>query len=237
MLDYSQQEDQALLVAATSKNKDFWVGGKSEDGAHWAWLDGRDIYLLAQFWYYTEPDELNNKCATTQVTTSGTNVRSYLYDSDCSESSYFICQTGFHLDFRRIGNHYYFISEELNLGYHSWQDARDYCMSLSVPSGYHADLAVLGLDKDDYHLINTLVNGYTATTWIGSLREGEACTYTWTDGRALGTDSLLWLFNQPGCGSFNRVYIFKNTYSNRTALSDQIETLEMAFICQLYLDP
>ncbi|CAL4251873.1 unnamed protein product, partial [Meganyctiphanes norvegica] len=49
MLDYDKEEDQAILDTVARGNKTFWVGGKTENGDQWVWLDGREINLQAPF--------------------------------------------------------------------------------------------------------------------------------------------------------------------------------------------
>ncbi|CAL4061507.1 unnamed protein product, partial [Meganyctiphanes norvegica] len=238
MLGYSQEEDQALLDTVTAKEMYFWTGGKMEDGIHWTWLDGRDINIQAPFWYWNEPNEANNQCIVAHVSDeSDQRKRSYLYDNNCDDSLNFICQKGdinCPIGFRRIGNHCYLsLYYLLNL---SWQDARDYCQSLSVHEGYHADLAVLGLpDQDDYHLMFNLVGVFPyISIWIGAFAETD-CNYKWVDGRSLENSSIYWFFNNPGCGSQNRVYLGHDAGgNNRTYLADTSGNDAGPFTCQMF---
>ncbi|CAL4160448.1 unnamed protein product, partial [Meganyctiphanes norvegica] len=237
MLDYSREEDQALLDAVTAKEISYWIGGKTEDGTHWTWLDERDINIQAPFWYWNEPNEADNQCVVAHVSTeSDQRKRSYLYDNNCDDSMNFICQEGninCPIGFRRIGNHCYFsLYYLLNL---SWQGARDYCQSLSVHEGYHADLAVLGLpDQEDYHLMFNLVGGFPyISIWMGAFAETD-CDYRWVDGRTLENSSIFWFFNNPGCGSQDCVYLGHDMGNNRTYLADTIGSDALPFVCQMF---
>ncbi|CAL4192749.1 unnamed protein product, partial [Meganyctiphanes norvegica] len=146
MLDYDKYEDQALLHSVTVRNKTFWIGGKTEDRSTWKW---RDVNLNAPFWEIDEPDSRENKCMVAQRNVQNSDkIRSYVYDHNCSNSNYVICQTGTincPEDFIRIGNYCYMKSSTFWIPNLSWKEARDYCQSLSVNEGYQADLAVLGL--------------------------------------------------------------------------------------------
>ncbi|CAL4087434.1 unnamed protein product [Meganyctiphanes norvegica] len=233
MLGYDINEDQALLDFTTIKNNTFWIGGQREHGNNWKWLDGREIYTMASFWYPQEPNEPGNECAVTQVTIAGYLTKSFIYDYDCSVPLNFICQTDCPLDFQRIGNQCYFISEVLGLPHIPWEDARDYCLSLSMPEGYYADLAVLGLpDQDDYHIINDLVADYTYPhTWIGTFPETD-CEYKWIDGRSLPISSLFWYYHDPDCGGHQAVKLFTDS-NNRTYIFDYPTSTSYPFICQM----
>ncbi|CAL4079729.1 unnamed protein product, partial [Meganyctiphanes norvegica] len=243
MLDYGREEDQALLDAVTAKNNTFWVGGKTEDGTQWNWLDGREVNIQAPFWYWDEPNEADNKCSVAHVSTeSDRRKRSYLYDSNCGDSLHFICQVGkitCPSDFRRIGNHCYFKSEDAGLPHLPWLDARDFCQSLSAHDGYHSDLAVLGLpDQDDYYLMYSLAPGnqnYSTNAWFGALAETD-CDYKWVDGRSLPTSSSYWFYNDPWCGTYDVVFISHNEGHNRTFLCDNSGTYPWPYICQMHKD-
>lgn len=234
MLGYNEAEDEALLGEAVNQGKNFWVGGKRiEDTGFWEWEDGRTMNLYDPYWYYTEPNEAQNKCAVAQVTTSGNIVRSYLYDYDCSKSLSFICQT-FNFEFIRIGNNYYFFSEEAGLPHTSWTNARDYCRSLSTPIGYHSDLAVLGLEgQDSYNLMDifTAITDY-GVMWLGAYAPTD-CDFQWVDGRPLESSSHYWLYNQPSCGSYTHVALEHNS-NNRTYIGDLSDANSIPFICQLF---
>ncbi|CAL4206013.1 unnamed protein product [Meganyctiphanes norvegica] len=239
MLDYSRIEDQALLDAVTEKNQTFWVGGKTEDGIYWKWLDDRDVYLKAPFWRYGEPDEPDNNCIVAHVSNyTAQRKRSYLFDHFCGDSLHFICKTGninCPRDFKLFGNHCYMISEDIGVPHLLWQEARDYCMSLAVHEGYHADLAVLGLeDLDEYHLMNNLIANYGGATWIGAFRDTEECNYMWVDGRELSLDSMYWQYDDPDCGNENRVYIYHPPSPDRPYLEDNPDGNYNPFICQMF---
>ncbi|CAL4103032.1 unnamed protein product, partial [Meganyctiphanes norvegica] len=235
MLDYGSNEDQALLDAAAARETIFWVGGETEDNIHWKWQDGRDIYLQARFWGYGQPNNPGNKCTSTKVTMNINFIRSYIYATECMEPLNFICQQGCPFDFRRIGNYCYFLSHEVGLGEVHWQDARDYCRSLVVPEGYYADLAVLGLlGQDDYRLMYELVAQLPGNgAWLGAFAENE-CEYKWIDGRTLPTSSIYWVYDDPGCGSSDRVCLYNNISYNQTYLHDYSDSDTHSFVCQMF---
>ncbi|CAL4079388.1 unnamed protein product [Meganyctiphanes norvegica] len=237
VLDYGRKEDQDLLDSVASKNKIFWIGGTTEDGITWKWEDDRDVELKAPFWRVGEPNEIENQCMTAQSNVYlGSLTRAYLYDQNCGDSLSFICQVGCPINFRRIGSHCYMVSEDEGVPRLPWQDARDYCRTLTMPEGYHADLAVLGLpDQEDYQLMNTLVKGYEGATWLGGVKETE-CRYAWVDGRGLSLQSIYWLDNEPDCGSYNRVSLFHSSMHNRTYLNTYYDTIIYPFVCQIFKD-
>ncbi|CAL4103030.1 unnamed protein product, partial [Meganyctiphanes norvegica] len=235
MLDYSTNEDQALLDAASARDASFWVGGATEDNIQWKWQDGRDIYLQARFWGFGEPNNRGNKCTATQVTTNANFIRSYIYDTECMESLNFICQQGCPSDFRRIGNSCYFLSHEVGLDKVHWQDARDYCRSLVVPEGYYADLAVLGLPgQDDYRLMYEFCAQLPdVDIWLGAFAETE-CEYKWIDGRTLASSSIYWVKSAPYCGDYNHVAIYNYSSRNQTYLIDFPDRYTFPFVCQMF---
>ncbi|CAL4199268.1 unnamed protein product, partial [Meganyctiphanes norvegica] len=239
MMDYDRDEDQALLDVVTVKDKAFWVGGKSDDGILWNWIDSRDINLQAPLWDPREPNEVDNKCMIVQPD-SFEEIRfnrSYLYDHMCSNTLDFICKIGnikCPADFIRIGNYCYLQSWTIGLPDLTWIEAREYCQSLDVLDGYYADLSMLGLqDQDDYNLINILVDNYFGFPWIGAFRE-EGCSYKWIDDRELSLESSYWFYNQPTCGSDDHVGLYHNSFNDRTSLNDVTGNTSLSFICQMY---
>ncbi|CAL4060879.1 unnamed protein product, partial [Meganyctiphanes norvegica] len=117
--------------------KHFGSAEKTEDGNQWKWVDGRDVNIEAPFWFEDEPNEIENKCLITQVNNfNNVHTRTYLYDSNCVDQSYFICQTGCPIHFKRIGDYCYMMSSDIGIPNLPWQYARDYCQSLSVYEGY-----------------------------------------------------------------------------------------------------
>ncbi|CAL4219674.1 unnamed protein product, partial [Meganyctiphanes norvegica] len=234
MLDFDVNEDQALMDAVVSKGKIFWVGGQKNEENQWYWADNRPIDMGAPFWYWDEPNEDDNTCAIANITVSGNYKRGHIYDSACSESRNFICQTLCPFEFERIGKNCYFRSEDLGLPHVSWQDARDYCQALDVPAGYYSDLAVLGLpDQDDYDLLYRFHAGYHGCVWLGALAE-TSCVYKWIDGRSISSSSLYWYTTVPYCGTSTRVYLQHSTAQNRTYLADHRPSVSHAFICQMF---
>ncbi|CAL4183319.1 unnamed protein product [Meganyctiphanes norvegica] len=237
MLDYEEKEDLAILAAVAAKNTTFWFGGKTEDSIEWKWLDDRNINLQANFWHLTEPHEPKNKCTVAQVINYNIR-RSYLFDYECGEAVNFICQTNIcPKKFRLIGHHCYLLSAELGITPIPWQTARYYCQSLSVPMGYHADLAVLGLpDQDGYNLMNNLVTGYPHSfTWLGAFPE-NVCEFKWVDGRAFPKSPFYWHYTSPDCGCDNRVKLYHYAPTNRTYLIDFPGSDSHPFICQMFKD-
>ncbi|CAL4204481.1 unnamed protein product [Meganyctiphanes norvegica] len=151
MLCYEVDQDQSLLNAMAAKNKTFWLGGISDNGDQWQWIDGRDIYITAPFWDLNEPNQVENTCMaaeTGSVTAHEDVAQSKIFDHNCSDILPFVCQTNSIKcppDFILIENFCYLHSKTFGAPNLHWQDARDYCQSLDVYEGYHADLAVLGL--------------------------------------------------------------------------------------------
>ncbi|CAL4103510.1 unnamed protein product [Meganyctiphanes norvegica] len=237
MLDYSRDEDQELLDAITLKNQSFWVGGQMKDDDNWTWLDGRDIYLGALFWGYHQPDKYNGdkKCLTADVTTHEYFIRSYLFNYNCSVPLNFICQESCPIDFRRIGNHCYFRSDDYEMPEVEWQDARDYCQSLLLTEGYHADLAVLGLpDQDgDYHLMNKLA-GSSSKTWIGGFAIDDEYDFQWIDGRKITNNSIYWGQKEPIWNGFFDSGVLLDRYSGRINLGTYPGTHVFPFVCQIF---
>ncbi|CAL4086642.1 unnamed protein product [Meganyctiphanes norvegica] len=166
------------------------------------------------------------------TTNKHTNLtRSYLYNHDCSDSLTFICQVGCPEAFQRIGNHCYMQSEDFGIPHLTWQEARDYCTSLSVPEGYHADLAILGLpDQDDYLFMDIFVTN-APRQWLGAFLESE-CHYKWIDGRELSSQSIYWPDLEPFCGVWKSVIISPS--STRPYLATEYETNVYPFICQIF---
>ncbi|CAL4247910.1 unnamed protein product [Meganyctiphanes norvegica] len=235
VLGLDRLEDEALLNTVVSKGDTFWVGGQKDDSNIWYWSDDRAIDMEAHYWFYYEPNEDTNECAITNITISTNYNRGHIYDSDCSTSRKFICQTGCPFNFRRIGKFCYLISSELGLSAIHWQDARDYCQALAVPAGHHADLAVLGMpEQDDYHLLNTLLSSYDSNTWIGGFAETD-CNYVWVDGREIPSSSLYWDSNgsEPACSTEKFTYLTHVTALNRTYLRDATDG-SRPFICQMF---
>ncbi|CAL4111860.1 unnamed protein product, partial [Meganyctiphanes norvegica] len=242
MLDYGWEEDQALLDAVMDKNITFWVGGTTEDGDHWTWVDNREVDMQATYWWRDEPNEVNNKCLVAHVceeTDYQNRKWGQIYDSNCGNYSNFICQTG-NINcpdsFQRIGNHCYFLSASVGLPTVKWHEARDYCQSLSVHKGYHADLAVLGLpDQDDYPLMDHLV-GEHFSSWIGATADNVCDDYEWIDGRSLPLSSIDWCFEEEDCGVTNNVFLDRdNLPHNRTCLSTYHRG-GAYFACQMFKD-
>ncbi|CAL4227080.1 unnamed protein product [Meganyctiphanes norvegica] len=235
LLDHNNDKNQALLGAAAQKNITFWLGGKTEDNNKWKWLTNRDVDLMSPFWYENEPNEATNKCMVAKVNTHNTISRSYIHDNDCNDSLNFICQTGCPLGFLLMSNQCFFVSENIGLPHLSWQEARDYCESLSVPVGYHSDLAVFDhLDHDSFHLMNSLATSYTfSNTWIGLLSEND-CEYKWIDGTSLPTTSNYWQSSDPICGNHNRGRLYYSTSNRRTYLGDATDSYNYPFICQIF---
>ncbi|CAL4062761.1 unnamed protein product [Meganyctiphanes norvegica] len=241
MLDYDNDEDLAVLDAISTMDNKYWVGGSTADGLSWEWLDGREVYITAPFWYLNEPNEAQNKCMIAQTKPHGTFKSGQLYDYNCDDSINFICQAR-HVcpsEFRRIGNYCYFVSHELENQYLTltWSDARDYCKALSVPVGYHPDLAVLGLPDqgDTYRLMSNLMESSTwRSVWIGGLGDSD-CNYAWVTGETIPASTFYWFSSDPNCGSTYRVVIYRiPSYHNRTFLHTYTETDEFPFICQMY---
>ncbi|CAL4186841.1 unnamed protein product, partial [Meganyctiphanes norvegica] len=238
MIDYSRGEDQELLDAVASKNQSFWVGGQMKDDENWTWLDGRDIYLGAPFWGSSEPNNGNNKCLAANVTTNRGFIRSYLFDYNCSVPLNFLCQESCPKGFRRIGNHCYFRSHDYEVHVAEWQDARDYCQSLSMPEGgYHVDLAVLGLPfQDDYHLMNNLVLGYSDfMTWLGGFATGDGYDFQWIDGRQIPNNSIYWDQDEPIWSGVLDSGVILRQHSDRTNLgSFPGDGHSFHFVCQIF---
>ncbi|CAL4186272.1 unnamed protein product, partial [Meganyctiphanes norvegica] len=248
MLDYGREEDQAFLdaVAAKSKNNDtFWVGGKTEDGKLWTWIDGREIYLHAPFWDIHEPNDINNKClaAHSVPVLEQPHSRSYVYDHECSDALGIVCQTGSIKcppDFIKIGNHCYLQSWTIDAPDLHWQESRDYCQSLEVHDGFHGDLMVLGLqDQDDYHILNNIVEGSPHyDIWIGAHQrdtQGSACSYQWVDGRELPIESIYWEDSQPLCGTDDSVCIYyhPSIYTRAYLFDTSGKYGARPFVCQM----
>ncbi|CAL4063534.1 unnamed protein product [Meganyctiphanes norvegica] len=237
MLDYEEKEDLAILAAVAAKNTTFWFGGKTEDGIEWKWLDDRYINLQANFWHLTEPNKAQNRCTVAQVINHKIR-RSYLFAYECVEAVNFICQTNIcPKEFRRIGHHCYLLSAELGITPLPWQHARNYCQTLSVPMGYRADLAVLGLpDQDGYQLMNNLVAGYADSfTWLGAFPE-TGCDFKWVDGRSFPKSPFYWHYTSPDCGRDNRVKLYHYAPTHRTYLIDYPGSYSYPFICQMFKD-
>ncbi|CAL4064325.1 unnamed protein product, partial [Meganyctiphanes norvegica] len=240
MLGYDIGNDQALLQAVVDNGMSFWVGGKKGEDDQWVWQDGRDIYIDAPFWDLEEPDEVENLCMVIHPSNNSIS-RAFVYDHDCSGTVKAVCQAGnikCPEGFIRIENYCYLQSLPNELPDRTWQEARDYCQALFVPEGYHADLAVLGLeDQDDYHSINNILpEGYHFSTWIGAYRDTE-CSYKWLDGRELPQESFYWSEDYPYCGEHDdHVIIYHQSSNNRAHLYDSIGDLASPFICQMYKD-
>ncbi|CAL4247784.1 unnamed protein product, partial [Meganyctiphanes norvegica] len=238
MLENDKDDDQALLNAVTELDKIFWVGGKTDDGISWTWPNGQDIYLKAPFWDVHEPNEVGNNCTAAQRNTHNdtltTVIRSYIYDHNCNDSINFICQKiKCPADFIKIGNYCYLQSWNYGLPELSWQDARDYCLSLDVHEGFYGDLAVLGLEgQHDYQLMNYIMVNNVNHPWIGASLSNE-CSYQWIDGRELPLESSYWIYDQPLCGDFNSIALYHANYS-RTSLASNIDYQSKPFICQMF---
>ncbi|CAL4060877.1 unnamed protein product [Meganyctiphanes norvegica] len=238
MFDYSIQEDQDLLDAITARNETFWIGGKTEDGNQWKWVDGRDVNIEATFWFNDEPNEVDNTCLITQVYNfNNVHTRTYLYDSNCDDPSHFICQTGCPIHFRRLGDYCYMMSSDIGIPNLPWQDARDYCQALSVYEGYHADLAVLGLpNQDDYYIMKHLLTSHGGNTWVGGVKKGEGCQFEWLDGRELAIGSMFWLYHEPDCSGQDHIVLINDVNLNRRYIGEVDGTTAYPFICQRFKD-
>ncbi|CAL4131169.1 unnamed protein product, partial [Meganyctiphanes norvegica] len=236
MLDYDRYEDQALLNAVADRNQTFWLGGKTDDGLQWYWQDGRDLHLDAPFWDVREPDNIENKCTVAETVTKPFR-RSSLYDHDCSDTQHFICQANCPSDFIKLGNYCYLQSWIFELAELSWQDARDYCKTLLVFDGYHADLAVLGLqDQDDYFVINNLMKNHTGyDVWIGAYPD-TPCHYQWVDGRELPNESIYWRYDYPKCGDGKSIALEHSSTYEKTYIFDYSSETTLPFICQIFRD-
>ncbi|CAL4186275.1 unnamed protein product [Meganyctiphanes norvegica] len=225
MLDYDREEDQAFLDAVAARNEIVWVGGKTEDGKLWNWIDGREIYLKAAFWDVGAPHNIGNLCVSAKSVTvlQQPHGRAYLYDHECSDTVNIVCQMiKCPPDFIKIGNHCYLQSWTIGAPDGNWQAARDYCQSLEVHEGFHGDLMVLGLqDQDDYHLLNNIVEGGHLITWIGAHQrdtQGSECSYQWVDGRELPIKSIYWRNDEPDCGGHDSVGIYHSSSVTRAYL-------------------
>ncbi|CAL4124836.1 unnamed protein product [Meganyctiphanes norvegica] len=240
MLAFDTDDDLALLDAISKRGNVYWMGGNTLDSVTWNWVDDREVYLPAPFWFDNEPNEAENKCMIAQRYTNDNFVRAYIYDYQCDESLNFICQAqniNCPNEFRRIGNFCYFISEEVGGIPFTWQDSRDYCQSIAVPEGYHVDLAVLGLpDQGDiYHLMTDLVSGYEyINTWVGASGDSE-CRFDWIDGRTFLESNFYWYPIEPDCVSTELVFIYRpGSLHNRTFLYGHPESSVYPFICQMF---
>ncbi|CAL4112527.1 unnamed protein product, partial [Meganyctiphanes norvegica] len=247
MFDYSRKEDQDLLNAITARGGTFWIGGKAEDGNQWKWVDGRDVYLKGPFWFDDEPNEVENKCLVGQVHNfANVHTRTYLYNYDCTNSIKFICQSECPIHFRRLGDYCYLTSSALGIPELTWTEARDYCQTLSVYEGFHADLAVLGLPgQDDYYIMQNLITDKDAETWIGGVKKGEECQFEWIDGREIEIYSMFWRNEEPDCGGQDRIALSNHMYTGDTyAHSDRRYIIELGtgsigyypFVCQMFKD-
>ncbi|CAL4152702.1 unnamed protein product [Meganyctiphanes norvegica] len=236
MLDYDMEEDQAILDKVAMTENIYWLGGKTENGDKWLWLDGREVNPQASFWDLGEPNEGGHNCIIAQKNTAtlATATRAYVYDHECTDPLMFICQIGeikCPPDFIKIGNYCYLQSWTIGLPRLHWQEARDYCKFLSVPVGYHSDLAVLGLqDQQDYNLMSDLWGSSTYAIWIGAYRNTNECYYQWIDGRELPLTSINWYKTSPNCNHL----VCLNHWSSfsRTLLDDFVDN-PLHFICQM----
>lgn len=241
MLDYNRYEDQAVLDAVADKDSTFWLGGSTTDGANWYWNDGRAVDIKGLFWEFHEPNEQWNMCMVADtVTLLTTHKRAYAYDHTCSDSLNFICQTGdikCPPEFIKFGKHCYMQSWNIGVPKLPWDAAREFCKSLNVPSGFHADLVVLGLeDQDDYFLINNLIpDDFTNGAWIGAHQE-DTCSFKWVDDRVLALESIYWHSNDPNCGSDHGVHL--RSYGSKPSkyFLDDPDTTSKSFVCQMIRD-
>ncbi|CAL4120479.1 unnamed protein product, partial [Meganyctiphanes norvegica] len=245
MFDYSRKEDQDLLDAIASMNGTFWIGGKSEDGNQWKWVDDRDVNLQKPFWFQDEPNQVENKCLIAQVHNfNAEHSRTLLFDNECGNSFKFICESGCPIHFRRLGDYCYMTSSDIGVPDLPWQEARDYCQALSVYEGYHADLVVLGLPgQDDYYLMQHLITSEAHDSWIGGVKQGEECKFQWIDGRELAIGSLYWRDEEPDCGDQDHVDLSCEMYtgeayvkSNRRYINEHEGSIAQPFICQMFKD-
>ncbi|CAL4204483.1 unnamed protein product [Meganyctiphanes norvegica] len=231
-----------FLNAMAAKNKTFWLGGISDNGDQWQWIDGRDIYITAPFWDLNEPNQVENTCMaaeTGSVTAHEDVAQSKIFDHNCSDILPFVCQTNSIKcppDFIQIENFCYLHSKTFGAPNLHWQDARDYCQSLDVYEGYHADLAVLGLQGQNYYnIMDKLIENYNGWVWLGAYRNGTECQYQWVDGRELPLDSIYWGTGNPHCGSQSKVCLHQWETSHRTYLLDDSD-YSYPFICQVFQD-
>ncbi|XP_071536597.1 C-type lectin domain family 17, member A-like [Panulirus ornatus] len=132
--------------------------------------------------------------------------------------------------FQLLGeNCYYFATETM-----SWEEARDYCRSLS--QNYASDLAVFDFTCDDYRHIfaHMSVTAITPAHWIGASQLGHQGYWTWIDSRPMDLSASYWREDEPmSTHEWNCAQILKEGGFQRFCLISNNCSNSRHFVCQL----
>ncbi|CAL4065711.1 unnamed protein product, partial [Meganyctiphanes norvegica] len=202
VLDFglSLQDNQLLLSNASARGGTFWVGGSKDSSRIWRWTDhrNREIDQLANYWGNNQPNIHGGEC----LMVSKKNYRSYVEAANCSRRRKIICQIiPKEIGFRSIGKSSFYFSSENNITPNkTWQEARDFCMSLQPPKNFdHADLAVLGLNRAPDQELLKVIAQQGDDVWLGGHYHRHKDDYgryvggfIWIDGRSIEPTSYFW---------------------------------------------
>ncbi|CAL4059513.1 unnamed protein product, partial [Meganyctiphanes norvegica] len=225
--------DNQLLLSNISERGDYnsyWLGGSLDvnsmvDSRIWRWTDqgNREVDHLANYWNENQPSTDDN-CLSVSKSYYSSN-RYYVRAADCHQPKKIICQL-IPKGFRTIVNGSFYFSYKNNITpKKTWQEARDFCISLQPPKNFdHVDLAVLGLKiGTDQELLKEIAQ-QGDDVWLGGhFVSDEDDGLIWIDGRSIDQTSYFWHSDISGKPADDSAYYITDTsyfyYSYATVTS------------------